>query len=178
MAVNREGRCAIADQLHIFVFMKTSARWMTVLAWASLASPVLAAAWHKSAMKKPASEATYGVEYVPGGIDRVVLSKRDDRQNLCIRVVLASPAVAPIKLPGHLDLPEGWTLETAALVDDAAACRSRVPHPGASAVNATAISGSVRWGSSPAEKTAVDLTVEFPARGSQARTTEKLVFKR
>lgn len=124
------------------------------------------------------SSIEYGVEHVPGGIDRVILTKRDNHRNVCVQVTLASPGVALLELPGELHLPSDWTLESAIFVQDATACGSPLRRWPTGAINATGISGSVQWGSSPSEKTVVDLSLVFPGRGSKPRATEKLVFKR
>jgi hypothetical protein len=125
------------------------------------------------------SQVTYGVEYVPGGIDRVILSKRDAARNLCVQVTLASPGIAELEVPaGKVDLPPNWTVERAILVHDATACGSPLRRWPEGAIDAVAITGSVRWGSAPTEKTTVDLTLSFPARGSKPSSTEKLAFQR
>ncbi len=123
--------------------------------------------------------AQYGVEYVPGGIDRVILSKRDNARNLCIQVTLASPGMAEVEVPaGKVDLPPNWSLERAIMVRDATACAGTLRRWPQGAINATEVIGSVRWGSSPAEKTAVDLRLSFPAHGAEPAFTERLSFKR
>jgi hypothetical protein len=123
--------------------------------------------------------AQYGVEYIPGGIDRVILTKRDDARNLCIQVTLASPGIADVEAPaGKVDLPPTWTVERAIIVRDATACGAPLRRWPDGAVNATEITGSVRWGSSPTEKTAVDLRLSFPARGAEPAFAERLAFTR
>ena len=121
----------------------------------------------------------YAVEHVPGGIDRVILSKRDAARNICVQVTLASPGIAELETAaGKVDLPPDWTVERAFLVRDAAVCGAALRRWPEGAVEAAAISGSVRWGSAPTEKTTVDLLLSFPARGSQASSTERLTFNR
>lgn len=124
------------------------------------------------------SSVSYDVQHVPGGIDRVILAKRDERRDVCVQVTLASPGIAELGLPGKLDLPSDWTLESAILVHQAEACGSLLRRWPSGAVNATGASGSVRWGSAPTERTNVDLTLSFPGRGSGPAQTEKLVFQR
>ena len=125
------------------------------------------------------SAVEYAVEHVPGGIDRVILRKRDAARNLCIQVTLASPAIAELEAAaGKVDLPADWTVERAFLVRDAAACGSPLRRWPEGAVDAAAISGSVRWGSAPTEKTTVDLLLSFPARAAQPSSTERLAFSR
>jgi hypothetical protein len=118
-----------------------------------LALPCAALAWHvEDAMKKtgnaspgkvppegkaaakeggsgaasPAGSKTgaqYGVQFVPGGIDRVILTKRDDARNVCVQVTLASPEMADVEAPpGKVELPPNWSLESAIMVRDAGAC--------------------------------------------------------
>ena len=123
--------------------------------------------------------AQYGVEYVPGGIDRVILSKRDDVRNTCVQVTLASPGIAgDVALAGKVELPPNWTLERAIMVRDASACGGTLRRWPEGAIDASEVSGSVRWGSSPTEKTAVDLRLVFPAHGTGPAVTERLKFER
>lgn len=127
----------------------------------------------------PKAAVKYGVEYVPGGIDRVVLTKRDDARNLCIQVTLASPGMLDVEIPpGSVELPPNWSLERAFLVRDAKACDSRVRRWPDGAVHVAEMSGSVRWGKSPTEKTVVDLRLSFAATGSEPAFTERFSFKR
>src|SRR5262249_29594341 len=94
----------------------------------------------------------YAIAHVPGGIDRVILSKRDPARNLCIQVTLASPGIAELEAAaGKVDLPPDWTVERAFLVHDAAACGAPFRRRPEGAVDAAVISGSVRWGSTPTE---------------------------
>lgn len=123
--------------------------------------------------------AQYGVEFVPGGIDRVILSKRDDARNICVQVTLASPGIAGDVAPaGEVELPPNWSLERAIMVRDASACRGTLRRWPEGANDASEVSGSVRWGSSPTEKTAVDLRLVFPAHGTARAVTERLKFER
>ena len=123
--------------------------------------------------------AQYGVEFVPGGIDRVILSKRDDAKNLCVQVTLNSPGMAEVEAPaGKVELPPNWSLERAIMVRDASACGGTLRRWPEGAINATEVTGSVRWGSSPTEKTAVDLRLVFPAHGAAPAVTERLKFER
>ena len=120
----------------------------------------------------------YAVEHVLGGIDRVILSKRDAARNICIQVTLASPGIAELEAAaGKVDLPPDWTVERAILVHDATACAPHRRRP-EGAVDAATISGSVRWGSATTEKTTVDLLLSFPARGSEPSSKERLAFNR
>jgi hypothetical protein len=121
----------------------------------------------------------YGVEFVPGGIDRVILTKRDDARNVCVQVTLASPGMAEVEAPpGKVELPPNWSLERAIMVRDPSACRGTLRRWPEGAINATEVTGSVRWGTSPTEKTAVDLRLVFPAHGAAPAVTERLKFER
>ncbi|HYR55943.1 MAG TPA: hypothetical protein VEM39_07485 [Myxococcaceae bacterium] len=125
------------------------------------------------------TSAQYGVEFVPGGIDRVILSKRDDAKNVCVQVTLASPGMADVKAPaGKVELPPNWSLERAIMVRDASACGGTLRRWPEGAIDATEVTGSVRWGSSPTEKTAFDLRLVFPAHGAAPAVTERLKFER
>src|SRR5262249_918153 len=121
----------------------------------------------------------YDVRHIPGGIDRVVLSKRDDARNLCIQVTLASPSMLDVQVPrGQVELPPGWAMERAFMVRNAAACKALVQRWPEGAIHVTELNGSVRWGKSPTEKTVVDLRLTFAAQGSEPASTESLAFKR
>lgn len=121
----------------------------------------------------------YRVEHVVGGIERVILSMRDDAKNLCLQVTLASPGMIEVQAPNvALELPPNWSLERAIRLRDATACGARMRRWPEGAVAAAEISGSVRWGNSPMEKTAVDLKLSFPAQGGEPAVTDRLSFKR
>jgi hypothetical protein len=129
--------------------------------------------------ENPKDAVRYDVEYVPGGIDRVVLTKRDNARNLCIQVTLASPGMLDIEVPpGSVELPPNWSLERAFLVRDAKACDSKLRRWPEGAIHVAEMSGSVRWGKSPTEKTVVDLRLSFGANGSESAFTERFAFKR
>jgi len=121
----------------------------------------------------------YDVVFLPGGIDRVILTKRDDARNLCIQVTLDSP---PLDVQGPttaaVQLPPNWALERAILARDATACRGTLRRFPAGAIDASEASGSVRWGNSPTEGTVVDLKLSFPSHGAEPAFTERLSFKR
>ncbi len=129
--------------------------------------------------ENPKTAVRYSVEFVPGGIDRVVLTKRDTARNLCIQVTLASPGMLDIEVPpGSVELPPNWSLERAFLVRDAKACDSELRRWPEGAIHVAEISGSVRWGKSPTEKTVVDLRLSFAPTGSEPAFTEVVSFKR
>jgi hypothetical protein len=127
----------------------------------------------------PKTAVQYGVEFVPGGIDRVVLTKRDPARNLCVQVTLASPGMLDVEIPpGSVELPPNWSLERAFLVRDAKACDSKLRRWPEGAIHVAEMSGSIRWGKSPTEKTVVDLRLSFAANGSEPAFTERFAFKR
>jgi hypothetical protein len=120
----------------------------------------------------------YDVQFLPGGIDRVILTKRDDARNLCVQVTLDSPPLDTGKSAPALKLPENWGFERAIAVRDATACIGALKRWPPNVIDATEVAGSVRWGSSPTEGTAVDLRLSFPASGAEPAFTEKLSFSR
>jgi hypothetical protein len=135
----------------------------------------------QDAVKTPgqASEGPqYGVKYVPGDIERVLLTKRDDVRNLCIQVTLSSPGDLEAAPSARLQLPPGWSLQRAIAVGDVSACRATTRRRPAGAIDATEVAGTVRWGNSPTDRTEVDLRLSFPARGAEPAFTERLKFKR
>src|SRR5260370_19777798 len=104
----------------------------------------------------PKTGAQYGVEFVPGGIDRVILTKRDDAKNVCVQVTLASPRLAEVQAPaGKIESPPNWSLESAIMVRDASGCGDTLPRCPERAIDATAVIGAVRCGCSPTGRTAV-----------------------
>jgi hypothetical protein len=121
----------------------------------------------------------YDVVFLPGGIDRAILTKRDDARSLCIQVTLDSPPL-DVQRPttAAVQLPPNWALERAILVRDPTACRGTLRRFPAGAIDASEASGSVRWGNSPTEGTVVDLKLSFPSRGAEPAFTEQLSFKR
>jgi hypothetical protein len=135
----------------------------------------------QEAVKTPgqASEGPqYGVRYLPGDIERVILTNRDDAQSLCIQVTLNSPGDLEAVPSARLQLPPGWSLQRAIAVRDVDACRATTRRRPAGAIDATEVAGSVRWGNSPTDRTEVDLRLSFPARGAAPAFTERLKFKR
>jgi hypothetical protein len=127
----------------------------------------------------PSKGVHYDVVFLPGGIDRVILTKRDDARNLCIQVTLDSPPLNEQQPTATaLNLPPNWAFERAIAARDAKACRGALQRWPASAIDATEVAGSVRWGNSPTAGTAVDLRLLFPARGAEPAFTETMAFKR
>ncbi len=119
----------------------------------------------------------YGVQYIVGGIDRLILTKRDNARNVCVQVTLASPSgTDPGGPAGSVQLPPNWTVEGAFAVPDAGACVGMTRRRPAGAIDANEVAGSVRWGSSPTEGTTVDLRLSFPAQGGMPAFTEQLSF--
>jgi hypothetical protein len=121
----------------------------------------------------------YAVNYLVGGIDRVTLTKRDDARNVCFQVTLASPNPTDPGAPGgSVQLPPNWTVESAIMAPDANACGGMTRRRPSGAIAATEVTGSVRWGNSPTEGTAVDLRLSFSAQGGKPAFTEQLSFTR
>ncbi len=137
---------------------------------ASLVSP--AARAPAAAPATPAGVSYLGCTY-GGGIDRVVVSKRDTAANQCLSVALASPVGSAQPTPG-LDLPAGWRLE-GATVGPAATCPTRWGTP-----LAGEITGTISWAellpgstSYPARANA-DVTVTTPASDGGAAVSERI----
>jgi hypothetical protein len=109
-----------------------------------------------------------------GGIDRIVIAKRDTSLDLCFNVVLDSPTTGPV--PQGLTLPSGFNLEYAS-VGPGYPC----PVRSASGTRTSAVTGSVTVvdfvaGSSsfPAHVNA-DLSLSFPANDAGAPATVTIV---
>ena len=63
-----------------------------------------------------------------GGVNRIVLAKRDAQQNLCVVFVLAQQAPNPF----NLTLPKDWGMEYAFAMPAMSDCRLRFPPSGSS----------------------------------------------
>jgi hypothetical protein len=88
-------------------------------------------------------DAEYRAVAIPGGLDRIRISKRHTSEDLCAWIVLVFPAGAP----GAFDVatPEDWAVEGVAISDSARACDSDNPDMfGAEA--ATDASGAIEFG--------------------------------
>ena len=133
----------------------------------------------KNAEAAQSPRVQYDVRYVPGGIDRVILTKRDDSRNLCIQVTLVSPTPLDRGATAReLQLPPDWSLDRAIAVRDAGACRGTMRRSAAGAIAASEVTGSVRWRSSPTDGTAVDLRLSFPAQSAEPAFSERISFTR
>jgi hypothetical protein len=103
-----------------------------------------------------------------GGIDRIVVSKRDTARDLCLNVVLDSPGQSP----QGLTLPSGFGLESASS-GPATPCPTR-----AAGVRTSQVTGSVDPASTGATgyptHVNVDLTVVFSPSDAGAPTSESL----
>jgi hypothetical protein len=127
---------------------------------------------------KSGEGAQYGVHYLPGDIERVIFTKRDEARSLCVQVTLTSPGDLEPAPSGELQLPAGWSLQRAIAVPDAAACRATTRRRPADAIDATEVAGVIRWGNSPTDGTEVDFRLSFPALGASPAFSERLKFKR
>jgi hypothetical protein len=101
-----------------------------------------------------------GCTYV-GGIDRIVVAKRDPDRDLCLNVVLSSPGNAP----AGLSLPNNFGLESAA-VGPAAYCPSRTA-PGTRATQVTGTIDPAAGGGPgyPPTRVNVDITITWSSDG-------------
>jgi hypothetical protein len=121
--------------------------------------------------------APVGVSYLGctfvGGLDRVVVSKRDTAANQCLSIALASPVASAQPTPG-LDLPAGWRFERAT-VGPAASCPTRWGAPLAGEITGAIGWADLRPGSSshPARANA-DVTVTAPASDGGAAVSERI----
>jgi hypothetical protein len=117
-----------------------------------------------------ASAVSYLGCFFGGGIDRIVVAKRDLARDLCFNVVLDSPGQPP---PAGLTLPPGFGLERAGS-GPAILCPSR----GAVAVAAASVNGaiSVAGGDGSVIPTYVNVavTLTFAANDAGAPATESL----
>jgi hypothetical protein len=118
-----------------------------------------------------------GVSYVGctfiGGINRVVVSKRDTAGNQCLSFALTDGALPVQPTPG-LTLPAGWQLERIT-AGPASSCPARSATPVAGQVTGTISWVDIRSGSStyPAHAN-IDVTLTFPANDAGASSMERI----
>jgi hypothetical protein len=118
-----------------------------------------------------------GVSYVGctfiGGINRVVVSKRDTAGNQCLSFALAERASPGQPTPG-LSLPAGWYLERVT-VGPASSCPTRNGTPVAGEVTGTVTWAVPRPGSSnyPARAN-INVTLTLPANDAGASSVERI----
>jgi hypothetical protein len=91
-----------------------------------------------------------------GGINRIVVAKRDAQQNLCVVFVLAQQAPNPF----NLTLPPNWGMEYAFAMPAMSDCRLRFPPSGSP--EAAAGSGTVALPPTPTPTVDIDVTLTFP----------------
>ena len=120
----------------------------------------------------PAGVSYLGCTFI-GGLNRVVVSKRDTAANQCISIALMDVGTGAQPTPG-LDVPAGWQLDRAT-VGPAASCPTR-----GGAALAGEISGTISWADLrpdvsgyPARANA-DVTVMAPASDGGATASERL----
>jgi hypothetical protein len=101
-----------------------------------------------------------------GGIDRIVVAKRDPDRDLCLNVVLSSPGSAP----AGLSLPYNFGLESAS-AGPAAYCPSRSA-PGTRTNQVTGTVDPAAGGGGPGypSRVNVDLTITWPTDGGSPAT--------
>ena len=91
---------------------------------------------------EPSSEGKYAAHALPGGLDHIVISKKDAKQNACIRLQLDYPSDASqyaIQSPGQ------WSVSTILLTANAADCDDITMQPTGAKAWAKSASGSIGW---------------------------------
>ena len=91
-----------------------------------------------------------------GGVNRIVVAKRDTQQNLCVVFVLAQQA--PNRF--NLTLPQDWGMEFAFAMPAMSECRRLSPPSGSS--EAAVGSGTVALPPTPTPTVNIDVTLTFP----------------
>ena len=108
-----------------------------------------------------------------GGINRVVVSKRDTAANQCLSIALVEDGAPAQPTPG-LALPAGWQLERVT-AGPASSCPMRNGTPVAGQVTGTVSWADLRPGSSSYPASAnVDVTLTFPANDAGASPMERI----
>jgi hypothetical protein len=105
-----------------------------------------------------AAAGVYAASLVPGGLDRLIITKSDSQRGLCFRLVLAAPggsAAFPVQVPAP------WVAESAVVAPLTAACTSIAgPSAPTAAISGT---GTVRWMGTRPCLLDVEVTLSFPA---------------
>jgi len=104
-----------------------------------------------------------------GGIDRVVVAKRDTGRNVCVNVVMSSTSA---QVPAGLTLPANLGFERAT-VSAASACPARALF----AAQASGVTGTItQLAGSPGMPTSMSVAVQvtFPANDAGAASSEAL----
>ena len=108
----------------------------------------------------------HGCRYI-GGLDRIVVAKRDTSRNMCVNVVLINGAPAP----AGLTLPPNYTLDSAT-VGPASACPTLTPQPTVGGPVTGKVEALTSTGTSP-QFVDVDLIVTLPG-ADEAIITNRL----
>ena len=103
-----------------------------------------------------------------GGIDRIVVAKRDAQRNLCVVFVLGAPGN-----PFNLTLPQNWGMESAFAMPATSDCRFRFPPSGS--VEANGGTGTVALPPTPTPTVDIDVTLTFPPGDAGAGASERLM---
>jgi hypothetical protein len=116
-----------------------------------------------------ASSAAYSGCRFGGGIDRIVVVKRDPARGFCFKVVFATSNQPH---PG-LTLPSGWSVESAGASPLSATCDVNRNPP---SFPAGSVTGSADWSgpTSPPDSANVDVVLTFPAGDAGLPATEPL----
>jgi hypothetical protein len=128
-------------------------------------------------------EPAYSARFVAGGYDRIFIYKADRLSDVCVTLIVRSPAMGGTSNPAmSIELPLRWQVERSMELRGAAACGSWPPV--ASGILARAGSGRVTWASAGgghlwcgAGGVDVDVTLTFGANASELPETAILSAK-
>jgi len=125
---------------------------------------------------EPEADGDYTSFAWPGGLDHVVIAKKDTKQNVCLRIQIDYPNDFPL-FP--LTMPSQWGASQISLSNNAADCDDLKKPPTGAQAWAKAATGSISW---PPSKGMlypckidmdVSITVDFPPPGVQANQEMK-----
>ena len=105
----------------------------------------------------PMPEAVYTAISWPGGLDHMIIMRRSDAQDSCIRVMLDSPVMGG---PYNLTAPDSWAVGHIETTDEAGDCLDwQAPLQGTSSP-VTMASGAITWRAMPGSLYPCELSID------------------
>jgi hypothetical protein len=99
----------------------------------------------------------YAAYYLPGGLDHIIITKKDSGQNACLRMQLDSPSVVGQYM---IPSPQSWAVSLISVTNNAADCDDINKQPSGQQGWATSAQGNVKWHVPNGKKLPCDLSVE------------------
>jgi hypothetical protein len=111
---------------------------------------------------------TYSACTIIGGLNRIIVTKRDAPRNLCVVMALTQPWTNPFSIT----LPQQWGIESAYETPASADCRTSGP---SGSVDANGGTGTIALPPTPTPTVDIDVTLTFPPGDAGARPSEQLM---